>query len=300
MREMEHRVFGGRYEAALTFVLAFSACGGATATGRAPGNVDGEAQAQEAATAPCPSDMVMIARRFCIDRFEASMVDDATERPISPFYPPARNELRLAVIGQKWRDAALGKGEQLEPEVPLLPGWEWTEETSPRAVSRPRTVPQGYVSETTAARACARAGKRLCKWEEWVTACRGEQDTPFPYGPKYRRGACNVSRGDHPAAILYGNASIGHWDPRLNQVQVHGEPLLRATGETAECRSAWGDDAVYDMVGNLDEWIDDPEGTFVGGFYSRDTVRGCEARVTEHPRQFFDYSTGVRCCAELR
>lgn len=228
------------------------------------------------------------------------MVDDATGRPLSPFYPPARAELRRAIIGQKWSGAALGKAEQLEPRVPLLPDWEWTEETIPRAVSRGGVIPQGYVSEVTARLSCERAGKRLCKLAEWIMACRGEQGTPFPYGPKYRDGACNVHRANHPAAMLYGDASIGHWDPRLNQVEVHGEPLLRPTGETAECRSPWGDDGIYDMVGNLDEWIDDPEGTFVGGFYARGTVRGCDARVSVHPPRFFDYSTGVRCCADPR
>ena len=50
------------------------------------------------------------------------------------------------------------------------------------------------------------------------------------------------------------------------------------------------------MVGNLDEWVDEPGGAFLGGFYSRATQNGCEARVTEHPPEYFDYSTGARCC----
>jgi hypothetical protein len=50
------------------------------------------------------------------------------------------------------------------------------------------------------------------------------------------------------------------------------------------------------MVGNLDEWIDDPKGKFLGGFYSRSTRDGCEASITAHPRVYFDYSLGVRCC----
>ena len=58
----------------------------------------------------------------------------------------------------------------------------------------------------------------------------------------------------------------------------------------------WGDDAVYDLVGNLDEWVDEPGGAFAGGFYSRSTRAGCEAVVTAHPKGYLDYSTGVRCC----
>src|SRR5450432_504138 len=42
----------------------------------------------------CSDDMVRVAGRFCIDRYEASMIDDAGERPISPFYPPIASLLR--------------------------------------------------------------------------------------------------------------------------------------------------------------------------------------------------------------
>jgi hypothetical protein len=109
-----------------------------------------------------------------------------------------------------------------------------------------------------------------------------------------------VNRKGHPAAILHANASIGHLDPRLNRVRLDGEPLLREAGASPRCRSRWGGDAVYDLVGNLDEWVDDPDGAFAGGFYSRATRAGCEALVTAHPQTYADYSTGVRCCLDGR
>ena len=74
------------------------------------------------------------------------------------------------------------------------------------------------------------------------------------------------------------------------------DPLLRPTGGTPACASEWGQDAAYDMVGNLDEWVEDPEGTFVGGFYSRGTREGCDARVEVHSYDYYDYSLGTRCC----
>jgi hypothetical protein len=245
--------------------------------------------------------MVFVAGRFCIDRYEASMIDEGTSQAFSPFYPPDFAEMQKAVNGQPWGLAALGR-EQLRPAVPLLPGWQRAPEARPRAVSRKGVVPQGYLSRPTAKAACESAGKRLCQLAEWKLACRGEKDTRFPYGPAYVEGACNVHQRHHAAAILWGDASRGHWDPRLNQLLVDGAPLLKTTGETPTCRSAWGDDGVYDMVGNLDEWVDDAssKGTFVGGFYARATVRGCDAKVSEHPGVFFDFSTGVRCCSDAR
>ena len=106
----------------------------------------------------------------------------------------------------------------------------------------------------------------------------------------------------HPAYILHGNSSIGHTDPRLNLVVERGvDPLLRLTGATPSCASRWNDDdSLFDMVGNLDEWIDDESGRFVGGFYARMTTMGCEARITSHSPSYYDYSLGTRCCADAQ
>jgi formylglycine-generating enzyme required for sulfatase activity len=152
------------------------------------------------------------------------------------------------------------------------------------------------VSGVAAELACRNSGKRLCRPDEWIMACRGERGQKFPYGASYEAGRCNVHRESHPAQLLHGNASINHLDPRLNLVRADGQPLLRPTGTSPECGSRWGNDTIYDMVGNLDEWVDDPDGLFVGGFYARNTREGCDARVSSHPREYYDYSLGVRCC----
>jgi len=78
-----------------------------------------------------------------------------------------------------------------------------------------------------------------------------KDDTRFPYGTSYHDGVCNVRGRHHAAAILWGDASRGHWDPRLNQLEVDGVPHVRRTGDTSTCRSAWGNDGIYDMVGNM-------------------------------------------------
>jgi sulfatase modifying factor 1 len=157
-------------------------------------------------------------------------------------------------------------------------------------------IPQGYISGRVAGEACARAKKRLCTHDEWTFACRGESQTKYPYGSEYQTGVCNVWRTTHPAAKLHDNASAGHSDPRLGLVKADDGPLLRTTGSTKTCVSRWGKDAIYDMVGNADEWIDDPDGTFVGGFFSRSTKEGCDSIVTVHPFIHWDYSIGLRCC----
>jgi hypothetical protein len=238
----------------------------------------------------CGADMVDVGGRFCIDRYEASLVDVRLARPISPYFAPRRGDVRSAF------DAFLGTTPKDAPELPRPPVWELDEAFAPKAMSMPGVLPNGYVSGLLAKVACENAGKRLCTANEWVSACRGERNQQFPYGPRYEALACNVYREAHPAAVLWGNASRNHLDPRLNLVNGDAGPLLRPTGETTRCRSDWGPDGVFDMVGNLDEWVDEPGGAFLGGFYARATMNGCDARVTEHPPEYFDYSTGIRCC----
>lgn len=240
----------------------------------------------------CPEDMVAVAGRFCVDRYEMTLVDAETERAWSPFYPP---ELSRAEVTHGFYEALLArKGAHDTLALPPLPGFR----ISPMALTVPRVIPQGYLSADEADRACRAAEKRLCTEAEWVTACRGEDARDFPYGQNYVEGACNVYRESHPTFLLHNNAARFHDDPRANLVAVDGRSLLRRTGETPACQSRWGEDAVFDMVGNLDEWVASEEGVFLGGFYSRGTRAGCFSRVSNHPRAYSDYSTGARCCAD--
>ena len=88
-------------------------------------------------------------------------------------------------------------------------------------------------------------------------------------------------------------------DPRLNQL----EGSLAKTGAHPSCTNDYG---VFDMVGNLHEWVDDgaeergAHGTFRGGYYM-DTSKngdGCSYATTAHAFDYHDYSTGFRCCAD--
>lgn len=160
-------------------------------------------------------------------------------------------------------------------------------------------VPQGYVSGDVAAAACSAAGKRLCTSTEWLRACQGPTARVYPYGSDHQPSACNEGRGTHPVVELFGDSvdwSLRQMnDPRLNQLPG----TVDATGANPDCVSAEG---VYDLHGNLHEWVADPEGTFRGGFYVDATINGegCLYRTTAHGRAYHDYSTGFRCCADPR
>lgn len=265
----------------------------ATASASAP-----EATKEDKPVPPCPPEMVLIPaeKSYCIDRWEAVLEDRKTGKRLSPYYSPVPKHARSVRKTWESKRGQAGSAEARAMPLPPLPDWQLAEDVVPIAVSRPGEIPQGYLTGLAARAACENAGKRLCSRDEWVHACRGAADQPFPYGETYQKGTCNIFRYTHPAAALHDDPSTGHLDPRLNLVKDKQGPLLRLTGETKSCASRWGNDAVYDMVGNLDEWIDDEDGVFVGGFFSRSKRDGCASVVKNHPINYWDYSLGVRCC----
>jgi hypothetical protein len=100
------------------------------------------------------------------------------------------------------------------------------------------TKPARMVSWYQAHAACLNAHKRMCSADEWVTACRGDQDLTYPYGEDYDGNTCNgfeAARGD----IVESGAMI------TAVVQSDGSNL--AFG----CVSQYG---AYDMSGNVWEW----------------------------------------------
>src|SRR5262249_18025572 len=147
--------------------------------------------------------------------------------------------------------ALFGSGAARDLPLPELPDAERAVSFELRVQSQVGVVSQAYLSFHLAKLACENAGKRLCTRDEWVDACRGEKDRDFLYGDSYRAGRCNVHRALHPGYVLHAASSIGLLDPRLNLVFEGDDALLRLIGETATCASQWGDDVVYDMVGNL-------------------------------------------------
>ena len=213
----------------------------------------------------CPPDMASIDDKFCVDKYEASLVElmsDGSERAW-PYYQPVEGH-------------------------------------TVRAVSEKGVFPQGYISEKQAIEACGRSGKRLCKPAEWKTACKGPEPKKFGYANERTPGTCN-DNGKSPVGTFFPTAvaegKAWTWDKmndeRLNQMSGG----LAETGSHEACTNGYG---VYDMVGNLHEWVLDSAGTFQGGYYLDVTQNGdgCGYRTDAHEAWYHDYSTGFRCCAD--
>ena len=92
--------------------------------------------------------------------------------------------------------------------------------------------------------------------------------------------------------MAYTSATMNRAE--LNQL----DGTLAKTGEHDRCTNGYG---VYDMVGNLHEWVADGH-AFQGGYYqdvaSLGHGEGCGYVTTAHEARYHDYSTGFRCCAD--
>jgi formylglycine-generating enzyme len=208
----------------------------------------------------CPSDMALVAERFCMDRYEASVVEigpDGAERPHAATAPVTQLEVR--------------------------------------AVSVPGVVPQAYISGREAKQACAASGKRLCREGELRGACRGAQRNQYPYGNEHQVNRCN-DHGKSPRARLGLGAST--WEsmnsPRLNELP----DTVAKTGDHPGCVSAdgvydlvgnlheWTSDERGTFVGGY--YLD-----------AKSNGEGCDYRTTDHNFTYHDYSTGFRCCKDI-
>jgi sulfatase modifying factor 1 len=235
----------------------------------------------------CPREMTRVGT-VCIDRYEAHLARRNARGGLEPFPP-----------------------------------WERPVDADLVAVSAAGVKPQTFVSRIEAARACQNAGKRLCSVSEWYSACRGPDNTTYPYGPRFVKDRCNVGK-PHLLSLLFGkNPKEWRYDEHFNHADLARRPgFLANASEYSGCVNGYG---AYDLVGNLHEWVADSvdsslseklplkdgirarlranngKGIFMGGFFSTTNQHGegCNFVTIAHEPRYHDYSTGFRCCKSL-
>jgi len=234
----------------------------------------------------CPPDMAK-AGSFCVDRWEGTLSTKSEDGVLTPWPYYERPEKNTYYV----------------------------------AMSAPGNFPQAYISRVEAEEACGHAGKRLCGRAEWIRACKGRRGFRYPYGNKGQRNVCNSGK-IHLLEKLFGPRPRSWTYEAFNDPKLDREPgFLAMTGEYQACQT---DEGVFDMVGNLHEWVRDNvasnieivmerdqvdrksqpwkigNGIFMGGFYSTTSEHGpgCAFTTIAHEPQYHDYSTGFRCCMD--
>jgi sulfatase modifying factor 1 len=139
-----------------------------------------------------------------------------------------------------------------------------------------------------AALLCAGVRKRVCRKNEWQSACGGR----YPYGETFDPTACNTQKRYRKV----DEAKVDKYDKKELARLDQSAPA----GSYEKCRSPSG---AYDMVGNAEEWVLCEEGKYgwcLMGRHWADDRGSCRFVVTKHHPRWHYYSTGFRCCADMK
>jgi sulfatase modifying factor 1 len=281
-----------------------------------------------AAQGRCPEGMASLGDKVCIDRWEGALVlvgQDGTETLFPHNQTPTDSDdvravSRPGVLPQTYvsamqaEDACGAAGKRLCSHAEWIAACEGSkalaypygekrsagtcndEGRSPIAVVFPgATTPQLHASTPSRGvpSAPTRAkGKPLPKGSKKGKPMRPGVPTRPGKKPRKGRGHSGPAPGVDPGVWSKLN------DPRLGEVSG----TYTKTGERALCKNEL---EVFDLVGNVHEWVADEtasgNGIFAGGYFQDVQINGegCHYRTTAHARSYHDYSTGFRCCRDL-
>lgn len=139
-----------------------------------------------------------------------------------------------------------------------------------------------------AKKSCEAAGKRLCTEEEWVTACQGVQakddNGDGAFADDYVEG------NQYPYADWYDAGMC-----RDAEDKTTGSP--GATGSMRRCQT---DAGVFDLSGNVQEWVggSEPWAVLLGGDYGTADHADCFRRNDTFGPGHKTTGIGYRCCSD--
>eukprot|EP01095_Lingulamoeba_sp_RSL-Kostka_P002952 TRINITY_DN13855_c0_g1_i1.p1 TRINITY_DN13855_c0_g1~~TRINITY_DN13855_c0_g1_i1.p1 ORF type:complete len:279 (+),score=104.39 TRINITY_DN13855_c0_g1_i1:57-893(+) len=138
--------------------------------------------------------------------------------------------------------------------------------------------PLNYISYFGAEEICSYIGGYICTQDEWNNACSGTDNRPYPYGKTFNKGHCN----------------IGNYDDDADIEPVKARP---------DCEG--GLEGLFDMGGNLSEWINEPNDPednyrkFKSAAYAQGSninKKVCYSHCAGNQREFKSPFIGARCC----
>lgn len=190
-------------------------------------------------------------------------------------------------------------------------------------------VPSDWLSWYDVKDACESEGKRMCTRSEWTFAAEGPNMHPYSYGDGFHRdrdycnfdnhlafmaptikranGKLTAPTGDDVMKVSNPNSDIGKalrslLVPSGNMKPGNDEQIRQRRAPSSDaCKNDWG---VYDMPGNVDEWVVNETGKpYVSGLMGGHVfgVRNASRPMTDaHGPNFKWYETGGRCCADAK
>lgn len=169
------------------------------------------------------------------------------------------------------------------------------------APNEPGARPLAMQTAQDGERWCEARGKRLCTEAEWVGACRGAADRPYPYGTSYVRSRCV----DDLTWRSPNWTTLGSWPSAAAMAEATRLYQAQPSGSRAGCVT---DEGVVDLTGNVAEWVVRSfpnrtnydhvmKGCYWSGCYGG-TGPSCAFVNPAHPGGFRTYEAGFRCCRD--
>jgi formylglycine-generating enzyme len=237
---------------------------------------------RDASQSPCPDDMVFVDTTFCPE----------VERRCTDMEKERRNHLDIC---HAFAPEQTCRGEA-RPISFCVDRYEYPNQKD----ARPARMRNWFQAQAT----CESKQKRLCWASEWTAACEGPQHTPFPYGWTRDHDACNMDNFyiDPKRWSPKGQFFFYSKDRHIALPELARLDQSVPCGSMESCKSGFG---VYDMTGNVDEWVvsDEPPreksrwAGLKGGAWGH--VRSqCRPMTTSHEPEFTYYFVGFRCCRD--
>lgn len=192
---------------------------------------------------------------------------------------------------KRYDTKALCAGERRRPVRFCMDRFEWPGE--------PGVLPRTLTSWNEAKALCEGVGKRLCTEDEFNFACEGEELRPFVYGYLRDPTICNFDKPYRERTYNYAP-----WD------ECMATPACKAAFDALDQRAPTGShprcmspEGVFDLNGNVNEWVMRPE----QGFSKRSGLKGgwwgpvrnrCRPMTTFHGESDYGYEQGFRCCRD--
>ncbi len=265
--------------------------GGAEMQPRTPEAAPSVRASADASTTPlrgdpgvsCPADMRLVSGAYC---------PAADQRCL------AWNEVNVAGVVERnqcklYAEPAACLSKSRTPMRFCMDTFEWPNQKG--------ATPRNLTSWQEAKDSCEAIGKRLCTDVELTFACEGETMKPHVTGFRRDPKKCSYDKPYRPRTFNFLKHDACLADAACKAALEAIDQRLPA-GSMPACVS---DDGVYDLNGNVNEWVSLPN----RGFSKRAGLKGgwwgpvrdrCRPITTFHGESDYGYEVGFRCCKDAQ